>query len=529
MVPTWRRALASVQSTTTTTVVQTPAPTITLGHVVGLDPIQVTGDLSSTLRIGFTGALNGLVTVSDTEPPDPAHGRVWVDTTDGTLYIRYNDGSSSQWVAFGTAGGGGDAANITYDNTVSGLTADDVQAALDELAAGGGATGDVVGPASSVANHVALFDGTTGKLLKDSGLTLSGTNTGDQTSVSGNAGTATALQTARTIDGVSFNGTANITVIAPATHAASSKTTPVDADELPLVDSAASNVLAKLTWANLKAGVFSAWGVLINAATGKTTPVDADAFGIMDSAASNATKKLTFGNLKAALKTYFDPFYASSTLAPFDAHLQAFKHDDFEDFSSSSWTTSVASGSVGQYTTTIFAGHPGAVFMSSGGTTTGAAAILDSGTKWLVLGGGAFWVEFSFLLPTLSNGTDRFSINLGLRDLGAASPTDQLCLRYSDDVNSGNWVLRSIVGGVTTDVNGSTGPVANTWYRARIEVNAAGTSAQLFIDGTSIGTTSAVPTATLRRVAVVAKSVGTGSRLLVVDYSTYNYSLTTPR
>ncbi len=42
--------------------------------------------------------------------------------------------------------------------------------------------------------------------------TSSGTNTGDQTSVSGNAGTATALQNARTIGGVSFNGTENITV-----------------------------------------------------------------------------------------------------------------------------------------------------------------------------------------------------------------------------------------------------------------------------------------------------------------------------
>lgn len=36
-------------------------------------------------------------------------------------------------------------------------------------------------------------------------------------------------------------------------HAATSKTTPVDADELGIVDSAASNVLKKLTWANLKA------------------------------------------------------------------------------------------------------------------------------------------------------------------------------------------------------------------------------------------------------------------------------------
>jgi len=42
----------------------------------------------------------------------------------------------------------------------------------------------------------------------------SGTNTGDQTTVSGNAGSATVLQTARTIAGVSFNGSANITIAA---------------------------------------------------------------------------------------------------------------------------------------------------------------------------------------------------------------------------------------------------------------------------------------------------------------------------
>jgi hypothetical protein len=42
-------------------------------------------------------------------------------------------------------------------------------------------SGDVVGPASAVNNNVCFFDGVTGKLIKDSGLTLSGSNTGDQT------------------------------------------------------------------------------------------------------------------------------------------------------------------------------------------------------------------------------------------------------------------------------------------------------------------------------------------------------------
>lgn len=71
-------------------------------------------------------------------------------------------------------------------------------------------------------------------------------------------GSAAKLTTARNIDGQAFDGTANITVIAPGTHAATGKTTPVDADELPLVDTAASNVLKKLTWANLKA-TLAAW------------------------------------------------------------------------------------------------------------------------------------------------------------------------------------------------------------------------------------------------------------------------------
>lgn len=51
-------------------------------------------------------------------------------------------------------------------------------------------------------------DYTTLEKAKLAGITGSGT----QTSITGNAGTATALQTARTINGVAFDGTGNITV-----------------------------------------------------------------------------------------------------------------------------------------------------------------------------------------------------------------------------------------------------------------------------------------------------------------------------
>lgn len=134
--------------------------------------------------------------------------------------------------------------------------------------------GAVIGPASSVNNRVAFFSGTSGKLIADSGLTLAGTNTGDETTT-----TAGAL----------ING-------------ATSKTTPVDADYLGLMDSAASNILKKLSWANLKAAIWTALGALIAAGTQKSTPVDADMLAIADSAASNATKYSTLANLRTGLQ-----------------------------------------------------------------------------------------------------------------------------------------------------------------------------------------------------------------------------------
>lgn len=49
------------------------------------------------------------------------------------------------------------------------------------ISAATGGSGDVTGPASAINNNVVFFDGASGKLIKDSGLTLSGSNTGDQT------------------------------------------------------------------------------------------------------------------------------------------------------------------------------------------------------------------------------------------------------------------------------------------------------------------------------------------------------------
>jgi hypothetical protein len=84
--------------------------------------------------------------------------------------------------------------------------------------------------------------------------------------------------------------------------AAASKGTPVDADILALSDSADSNRLKGLTWANLKATFFAALGALIAAGTNKATLVAADKIVIADSAASDATKYATFTNVLTLLQ-----------------------------------------------------------------------------------------------------------------------------------------------------------------------------------------------------------------------------------
>jgi len=86
-------------------------------------------------------------------------------------------------------------------------------------------------------------------------------------------------------------------------NSATAKTTLADSDNLGITDSAASNVLKKITWANFKTAIGTALGSIINALTGKTTPVGADVIVIGDSASSFASKLVLLSNLYKSLGT----------------------------------------------------------------------------------------------------------------------------------------------------------------------------------------------------------------------------------
>ena len=59
-------------------------------------------------------------------------------------------------------------------------------------------------------------------------------------------------------------------------------------------------------------------GSSIDDAAAKTTPVDADKVGLIDSAAAGVLKGLTWANIKATLKTYFDTLYIGSAGVTFE-------------------------------------------------------------------------------------------------------------------------------------------------------------------------------------------------------------------
>lgn len=56
------------------------------------------GTVQTTASTG-SGSSSSLISISDTPPTITSSGQLWWNSSDGLLYIYYNDGSSAQWVS----------------------------------------------------------------------------------------------------------------------------------------------------------------------------------------------------------------------------------------------------------------------------------------------------------------------------------------------------------------------------------------------------------------------------------------------
>lgn len=159
-----------------------------------LTGVTLAANVTASSLLSAAGGTFGTAAFADSVDFEPALG----NPSSSGYVLTSTTGGVRSWTAAGAGSGTVTTVSVATANGVSGSVATASTTPAITLV-----LGDIT------PNSVTAVGSVTGS-------NLSGTNTGDQTSVTGNAGTATALQTARTINGTAFDGTGNITVTAAA-------------------------------------------------------------------------------------------------------------------------------------------------------------------------------------------------------------------------------------------------------------------------------------------------------------------------
>jgi len=130
--------------------------------------------------------------------------------------------------------------------------------------------------------------------------------------------------------------------------------------------------------------------------------------------------------------------------------------------------------------------HPGLIMVATSSTTS---------SGWV--GGGSYQLSKSSTVqyqwrvifstpPATSTSTNRYIFYVGAFSLSGTTPYAGPYIEYSDNVNSGNWVLGSGWGGTQSTTNTSTTVSFTSWHELTITLN-NGTYTYV-LDGTTLGT-----------------------------------------
>jgi hypothetical protein len=171
------------------------------------------------------------------------------------------------------------------------------------------------------------------------------------------------------------------------------------------------------------------------------------------------------------------------------------------------------------------AGHWGVAQATTGSTATGRSALVSANLSTMWLGSGACWFEAQVRCPsTISNSTETYVLFAGLTDSVSGTPVDAVWFTYTDTAGTGaTWRTECRSNSVSTGpTNVGSNLVANQWYTLGIEVNAAGTEAKFYLDGTLVDTvTTNIPTGSARALGFgvgIRKTVGATARAFSIDY-----------
>lgn len=187
---------------------------------------------------------------------------------------------------------------------------------------------------------------------------------------------------------------------------------------------------------------------------------------------------------------------------------------------------------VGETNPSLLLNHPGIITVTvSNGVNAQGVIVEDSRT---VIGDGTTVIESLVRIPQLSTAGRQLYIYSGLyvRTGIFTTITDGVYLYYTHSVSSGNWTAECKVSSVATTVDTGVAVAINTWYKLRIEINAAASSVEFFVDGVSVATINTnIPTSTAlsTMLGIEAPNTGSGQVIGYFDYILTQKTLTTAR
>ena len=214
-----------------------------------------------------------------------------------------------------------------------------------------------------------------------------------------------------------------------------------------------------------------------------------------------------------------------------------YKQDEFLSNSGNSttiigeltWSVSVNGGgsAVATNTAQLDANHPGIIRLTANGGG-GTASIIMNPNAIVQLGGGVLTNEWLIQIPTLANVTNDFTFRCGLGDVTTADFNNGVYFEYTR-ATSTNWLIKTANGGTRTSTTTATAVTGGAWIKLQIVVNAAASSVQYFINGTSVGTvTTNIPTAGTSFAAHQLRTAGTPVGV-DIDYFNVYQRFTTSR
>lgn len=169
--------------------------------------------------------------------------------------------------------------------------------------------------------------------------------------------------------------------------------------------------------------------------------------------------------------------------------------------------------------------HPGIwKYTSTLATNWSSLVPSTSATGLFAFGGGETVFETMVYFSALSDVTDSYTFYAGFNDTTSNFLNNNaIVLSYTHSANSGQWqCIGKTPGGGTQTNNSASAVAAGTWYRLTIVVNAAGTSADCQVNGSSVATVTNIPAnaynSAVEPWTAWVRSLGVTSRYVIWDY-----------